>query len=60
MNKTSFDEVLHEFLNCACPTYLIQDTDNVILIEFDVNGFYVRFNSMWIPEDQMEWFANVL
>lgn len=51
---------IQEFDDCSCPVRLAGDTDDTTMIEFLVEGYMVRFNAQWIPEEQLAWFAQVL
>lgn len=43
------------------PVRIVEDTDGIELIEFKVGDKYgVTFNSMWIQEKNLKWFAEVL
>ena len=54
-------KVLRTFDECFCPVKLVNDYDELNkLIVFVLPEYEVDFNADWIPEENIEWFAQVL
>lgn len=54
-------KVLRTFKDCFCQVLLVEDYDGRNkLIVFVLPQYEVSFNADWIPEDNIEWFAQVL